>query len=40
MTVKITPSPDLDEVRQVIADYIQELSDKLWTLNKQVSEQP
>ncbi|KAI8681073.1 Peptidase M20 domain-containing protein 2 [Fusarium keratoplasticum] len=40
MTVKITPSPDLDEVRQVIADYIQELSDKLWTLNKQIHDEP
>ncbi|KAJ3467776.1 hypothetical protein MRS44_005340 [Fusarium solani] len=40
MTVKITPSPDLDEIRQVIADYIQELSDKLWTLNKQIHDEP
>ncbi|EEU46680.1 uncharacterized protein NECHADRAFT_58773 [Fusarium vanettenii 77-13-4] len=40
MAIKIIPSPDLDEVRQVISDYIQGLSDKLWTLNKQIHDEP
>ncbi|KAM0418736.1 hypothetical protein ACHAPT_012334 [Fusarium lateritium] len=40
MTVKITSNPDLDEVRQVIANYIQGLADDLWTLNRQIHDEP
>ncbi|RSL87646.1 hypothetical protein CEP52_015477 [Fusarium oligoseptatum] len=40
MAIKITPNPSFDEVRQAVTAYIQGLAGDLWTLNKQIHDEP